>query len=177
MENEILPEDAILIFPEVSGKNLNGKEFQLPGDLEGKVNLVIIAFERWQQQLVDTWLSPADSLASRVPGLVVYELPTLRRMNAVNRWFIDQGMRSGIPDEIARHRTITLYINKAPFREVLEIKSEETIHLFLLDDEGRVRWRARGGAERAQVKSLERAAKSIVADRSMKPEGQDHDEG
>jgi len=139
------------------------------------VNFVIIAFERWQQRLVDTWLPPADSLASRVPKLAVYELPTLRRMNVVNRWFIDQGMRSGIPDEKARYRTITLYIDKELFREALEIDGEETIHVFLLDGEGRVRWRARGGAKDAQMKSLERAVKSVAAERSLNPEEQDHD--
>jgi len=33
MEDETLSEKTIIVFPEVSGKNLNGKEFRLPGGI------------------------------------------------------------------------------------------------------------------------------------------------
>ena len=43
-------------FPTVAGKNLERNSFHLPRDLDGKLNVLLIAFQRWHQSLVDTWI-------------------------------------------------------------------------------------------------------------------------
>ena len=160
MQEDILSIDSPGTFPNTTGKNLNGRVFHLPNDFEGEINLVIIAFQRWHQRLVDTWLPLADSLAKEVPELAVYELPTLRRMSGISRWFINRGMRSGIPDEKARHRTITLYIDKEPFRKALKIPDEATIYTILVDRKGRLYWRAQGDLKEELVLGLEKAVRN-----------------
>jgi hypothetical protein len=80
-------------------------------------------------------------------------------MSAFSRWFIDRGMRSGIPDEKARHRTITLYIDKEPFRKSLKIPDEETIHTVLVDRKGRLYWRSQGGLKNELARELEKAVR------------------
>jgi len=47
-------------------------------------------------------------------------------------------------DQTARERTITLYIDKDPFKSALGIESEDDIHLFLVDREGEILWRSSG---------------------------------
>lgn len=131
-------------FPAVHGANLEGREFHLPGDFEGRVNLVFVAFKREQQSAVDTWLAPAREWVNRHEGLRYYELPTIHAANRFMRWFIDNGMRRGIPDPAAREVTITLYLDKEPFREALQIPTEDAIYTFLLDERGRVVWRTEG---------------------------------
>jgi hypothetical protein len=42
-------------FPKVSGSNLEERYYNIPSDLEGELNLLIIPFKRWQQSLVDSW--------------------------------------------------------------------------------------------------------------------------
>lgn len=135
---ETMKVDSARVFPEVSGKNLEGREFRLPRDFGGRANLILIAFRREQQQLVDTWMPAASALADSFPGLRYYELPTIGRGYALFRSFIDGGMRSGISDGAARERTITLYIDKADFRRSLGIESESTIWVLVVDRRGRV---------------------------------------
>ena len=60
------------------------------------------------------------------------------------RPFIDGGMRRGIADRAVREATITLYIDKAPFRESLRIPDEDRIYVLLVDRRGRVYWRTEG---------------------------------
>lgn len=43
-------------FPDVSGSNLLRQKLELPAGFEGELNVVLIAFQQWQQRLVDTWL-------------------------------------------------------------------------------------------------------------------------
>ena len=133
-----------VLFPEVHGSNLEGRKFTLPADFEGDLNLVFIAFQREQQALVDTWVPFVKDLAVRHSGLRYYELPTIHETNSVVRWFINNGMRRGIPDVSAREATITLYLDKERFREALQLPHEDTIYALLVDAEGRVVWRADG---------------------------------
>jgi hypothetical protein len=116
----------------------------LPQDFEGEYNLVLIAFQQWQQTQVDTWIPFARQLEDIYPTVRYYELPTIQRLNVLARTFINEGMRAGIPDPLARERTITLYLDKAEFRQALDLPHEDHIYVLLLDRHGTVLWRAEG---------------------------------
>jgi hypothetical protein len=131
-------------FPLVSGYNLNRQEFQFPRDFGGDLNLVIVPFQQYQQNTVNTWIPFAQEVEATFPGFIYYELPTIYEMSAVGRTFLNEGMRAGIPDETARERTITLYLNKQNFRSALDIPNENDIHLFLVDRDGAILWRTEG---------------------------------
>ncbi len=131
-------------FPQVSGSNLLGNEIHLPEQLDAKLNVLVVAFQRWHQLVVDTWVPFLESLAEKHPDVDYYELPTIRRMNWLYRTMLDRGMRAGIPSEETRRRTITLYIHKEPFKNELAIPDESDVHLFLVKPEGEVLWRASG---------------------------------
>ncbi|MFO8036596.1 MAG: hypothetical protein R6U57_08245 [Anaerolineales bacterium] len=131
-------------FPLVSGFNLERQEFEFPRDFEGELNLVIVPFEMRQQQDVNTWVPTAQELERSFPGFVYYELPTIYKLPTLSRTFINEGMRAGIPDQKARERTITLYLDKGRFKQALGIDTEEVIHLFLVDKEGDILWEEQG---------------------------------
>ncbi len=150
----------ILEFPRITGTNLNKQRFNLPGDFKGELNLVLVAFQRKQQLMVNTWLPTADLLESIHRNLRYYELPTISRMNPVARWFINYGMRSGIKDLKSRQKTITLYLDKEPFCKALDIPDEENIYIFLVDKQGQVIWRSEGPCN---VEKAERLDDFIVS--------------
>jgi hypothetical protein len=149
--------------PAVSGSNLQRQKLNLPEDLEGALNLVLVAFQQWQQQQVDTWLPLAREMEAANPALRYYELPTIQRLNVLARTFINEGMRAGIPDPVARERTITLYVDKRAFREALSLPSEENIYVLLLDRQGRVLWRAEGTFAPEKGESLAGAVEQALA--------------
>jgi hypothetical protein len=146
-----------MYFPAVQGSSLSGRQFSLPADFEGDVNLVLIAFQRWQQDLIDTWLPTARRLAQANDTFRYYELPTISRLNFLMRAFIDNGMRSGIPDPTARATTITLYLDKLKFRQALELPQEETIYVMLVDRQGQILWHAEGDFTAEKGQELEQA--------------------
>jgi len=131
-------------FPAVSGYNLNRQEFEYPRDFGGDLNLVIIAFQQQHQIIVNTWIPFAQEVEATFPGFIYYEFPTIYEMSALSRTFINEGMRAGIPDQTARERTITLYLDKDAFNSALDIPSENDIHLFLVDQDGNILWRTVG---------------------------------
>lgn len=150
-----LAQEVLRQFPEASGANLSKEEFDLPQDFAGELNLVLVAFKQNQQSKVDTWLAYAEGSAITDNEVSVYELPVLGSSYRLLRGFIDGGMRSGIPDPVARARTITLYGDKPGFMEALAIPDENDIHAFLVDGEGQVLWQAAGEHSEAKAAELE----------------------
>jgi len=141
------------IFPKLTASNLEKQTLSLPQDFAGDRNLLLIAFQREQQKNVDTWLHGMKRFESS-PNFRYYELPTIDRLNPIARWFIDSGMRRGIPDREARARTITLYLDKLAFRKTLNLPDERRIYAVLVDRSGRLLWRAEGDFDEAKAASL-----------------------
>ncbi|MBI5601148.1 MAG: hypothetical protein HY944_06240 [Gemmatimonadetes bacterium] len=147
-------------FPVVTSDNLEGRTFTLPRDFDGERNVVFIAFKREQQREVDSWVPFVKPLLARTPGTEYYEIPTIKRMVAPMRWMINRGMRGGIDDRGARERTITLYLDKEPFKRALGIATEQEIHVLVVDREGNVRWRTAGAFSEDKGQGLARALTS-----------------
>lgn len=145
------------MFPRVRAANLERRPFVLPDDLEGERNLVLIAFQREQQFDIDTWIPVAQRQMQRHRDVRYYELPTISRSVPLARWWLDEAMRAGIPDRVARANTITLYLDKPAFRRALQLPREDTIYALVVDRAGRVLWRTEGPCTAAKAQSLERA--------------------
>ncbi|MDP1892500.1 MAG: hypothetical protein Q8K55_16565 [Gemmatimonadaceae bacterium] len=144
-------------FPIVTSENLEGRTFTLPRDFDGERNVVFVAFERRQQRDVDSWVPFVKSLVARTPDTEYYEIPTIKRMVAPMRWMINRGMRGGIDDRGARERTITLYLDKEPFKRALGITVEQEIHVLVVDRDGQVLWRTAGAFSDEKGQGLARA--------------------
>ena len=86
-------------FPRLIASNLEKRTLTLPDDFEGSRNLLLVAFQREQQQQVDTWLREMRRFEKLDPEFRFYELPTIQSPNRLVRWFIDTGMRRGIPEK------------------------------------------------------------------------------
>jgi hypothetical protein len=143
-------------FPKLIAANLGKQVLSLPEDFAGDRNLLLIAFQREQQKNIDTWLHQMNRF-QWAASFRYYELPTIDKLNPVARWFINSGMRRGIPDANARARTITLYLDKPSFRKALDLPDEKQIYALLVDRSGCVLWRAEGDFDEAKAAGLEEA--------------------
>ena len=145
-------------FPVHTFSNLAKQKKKIPDELAGDYQLMIVAFQRNHQQLVDTWFAAGDALelAYNKPGkqFQYYEIPTIYKMGFIRRALLNTGMRTGVKAQAARERTFTIYIDKAPFTKTLQIPDETDIHLFLLNDTGKVIWRCQGKHSAENEKSL-----------------------
>ena len=101
----------------------------LPDDLDGDVNLVLVAFQRQQQAVVDGWLPTARALAAERPALRFYEMPTIGRGYVVIRPIITKGMRNGVTAEADREATIFAHADYAVIGDLHEIVPAITAEL------------------------------------------------
>ncbi len=142
------------MFPTIQGENLEKRKFVLPSDLEGEKNILLVAFQRWHQALVDSWTGPLANLVADRSDVYIYELPILPQINPIGRFFIDNGMRAGIPSRKVREMTITVYTDLDDFARKLNIENFDTIVPMVVTREGEILWRGLAGYDEQQFNQL-----------------------
>ena len=147
-------------FPLLAGINLEGKKHELPKDFIGELNLIAIGFEREHQEAINTWIKVADELIENNPKIKFYEVPLIYELGTFSRTWINNGMRLGIQNEIARKRTITVFTNRDKFYEIMDMKGDR-IYVLLLDKDGKILWRCEGLANQKNIDSLQKILKKI----------------
>lgn len=143
--------------PEIETRSLEGERLLIPRDLEGRRNLLAIAFHRTQQKAVDTWVADFSRLERSDSTLVAYEIPVISRRWGPLRSFIDGGMTAAIPDPDIRAHTLTAYTDVGRVIDALGVEDTERIVVVVADRDGAIEWLHRGERTEAAVASLELA--------------------
>lgn len=134
-------------FPEVTAETLAGTQKTLPDAAQGAPALIVVAFVREAQEMIDSWVTPIREEFQGTDAIAVYELPVIasaiwRPMHRI----IDGGMRSGIP--VRDHDYVmTVYHNASGLTDELEIDDRSLAYVYLIDSHGTIRWQGSGFAE------------------------------
>ena len=154
-ENSKIEANKNNYFPKITGIDLGGKKQELPAVFKNKFNLVIVAFKREQQTEVDTWIKAIEPILKENSDLSFYEIPLIYELSTFKRMWVNNGMRFGIADEVARKRTITVYTDRAEFFRITKMQ-EDKIYALLIDASGKVLWKGEGVANDAKVAAVRR---------------------
>jgi hypothetical protein len=144
-------------FPPLKVHDLEGTAHTIPDDLPGGPHLLVVAFQRWHQSIVDDWTPPPTAAAKRHPGTEVWEVPSLSKGYRLFRGGIDGGMAAAIPDISARRHTLTAYTDLRQLANDLGLANLDTVHVYLVDCSGHVLWRAEGEPTPEALSALEAA--------------------
>ena len=145
---------ASVTFPTVEARNLQGLGVTLPAAFEGDRNVVVVAFKREHQDLVDSWIPWLEAQAAVDPALRFYEIPTIGRIWAPVRNMIDGGMARAIKEPVVLQRTLTVYGDVNRLTRPLAITDTSTIAVFLVDAAGTVLWSGDGPFTDASASAL-----------------------
>lgn len=135
-----------LDFPHLSAHDLEGRAVSLPDGLSGEHSLVIVAFKREQQPIVDSWIAWFESIANEYPTLRCYELAVIATRWSPARRFIDGGMARAVRERQARRRTLTVYTDVRRVTDALAIDETGVVTVLLVGADGRLRGRTTGSA-------------------------------
>ncbi|CAB4943912.1 unannotated protein [freshwater metagenome] len=148
-------------FPALQVRSLDGRLLQLPADLPGELNLIILAFERRQQDDVDSWLAGLAGLAEEHPQIELLELPCISRRWTAARWFIDGGMAAAIKAPEALARTLTAYTDVDAVLLALGHPGRDAICPLLTDRSGTVFWQGAGPYQPALARTLRETLRGV----------------
>lgn len=153
---------GVRAFPKIKAVDLEGVKLNLPEDFKAKLNILVIAFEREQQADVDTWITATKPLLKVHSNVNLYEIPTIEPLNMFMRFFVNNGMRGGIPSKDQRKSTITLYLDKPSFKKAVGITREDEIFVALVKPDGSILWTATGLSSAQKIRDLEARIKKSL---------------
>lgn len=150
-------------FPKLKSKNLNGKEYLLPEELETEISILVLAYKRDQQKDVDAWLNAIkENELDICPAVTSYEVPVLKQFNSFIRFNIDNGMRYGINDKAKREHVLSIYVDKESFNQALNLDSEESVHTLVIRKSGEILWQEKGTVNTDKISKLKNFMKTLV---------------
>jgi len=147
-------------FPKIVGIDLHGNKKELPQALEGEFNIIALGFEREHQEAINTWIAEIDKLTLVGNKIKFYEVPLIYELGNFSRAWVNNGMRFGIQDDVARKRTITVYTNRDKFFEIMDMKGDR-IYLIILNKSSEIIWKAEGYASENNLKSFKKIIEKI----------------
>ena len=121
--------------PLLHAHDLNGKSWVLPNDLQAKKTLILVAFERQQQDSVNSWIYHLK-LRSPKNKITWIEIPLLQNPWKLVAPWIHNGMRRGITEEALRSHVWTIYTNRSSFLKELSLPSAKVITILVVDKNG-----------------------------------------
>ncbi len=132
------------VFPTIKAKTLTKEKITIPQDLDGQVNIIILAFEQKAQRIIDTWAKVILKEYEPQENITYYEIPMISGWYSPMGFQIDNWMRGGIPEEY-HDNTATFYGNRQYIFEELNIKDKSNCYLFVLNHKGEIQYRTEDG--------------------------------
>ena len=151
-------------FPQFEGTNLLMDSMSVPDDLDGELRLIVVAFDRDQQTLMDEWLLSLEELQAAYPELRGYFTPLLPQSAADAALPIIAAVSAAASNDRDRARTIIVFTDVDAFNEILDIPGKDVLQLFLLDENGAILWRGSGNYDPATLESLENSIESRASE-------------
>jgi hypothetical protein len=125
--------------PAVEAFDLAGEARRFPSGLPTEMTLVIAAFDRAQQSIADRLFDQIAKAGAPQQGIATIETPVIQDPGRVARFFIDNGMKAGIPDAAKRKVVVTLYVQSLDaWLTETGLGTKSSVHLMAITRSGRI---------------------------------------
>ena len=154
----IIPSDITnKTFPTVRGNSLDGQAIALPQTYEGKNTLLLIGYQQKTQFDIDRWIL---GILQAEMDVQIVEVPTIAgMMPQMVQQFIDNGMRSGIPQNDWAS-VVTVYEDADKIINFFGNERPQSALAVLIDKNSRIIWKSNLGYSASQILEL----KQIVSE-------------
>lgn len=123
----------------------------LPDDFSAPRTLLLVAFQRDHQTLIDSWV---EGLKLKATDRDWVELPIVGPMNFVSQKFLNGAMKSGIAGEDKRSRVITLYSDAKKWIAPLGVTKTDVIYVVVVAKNGEVLGMQEGAFDKKKADAI-----------------------
>ena len=146
-------------FPELKGKNILGEPIKVPSN---KISLVILGFSRESSNNLESWGKSFEKKYSNTKKLDLYLIPMLGNNPLLK---VIGGMIEGSTKKTYSpnlHKNIMVfYENLEPIKKYLNYQSNSDTYAYLLDENGKIIWLAKGNFNYDSFNSMEKVLEKL----------------
>lgn len=149
-------------FPRITGDNLDGQSLTFPQAFEGRLNLVVVPFDREQQTAAIHWLPIFQQLAAAAPDARYYSIAALPNLNPAIRTLITGGLNIAITDPQIRSVTVVTFLeDQSLFTQALGLPHQEAMALLIAAQNGEILWLGSGDYSPERADALRQAFNAL----------------
>lgn len=153
-----------ITFPTIVGQAISGVSFTAPADFANRYNIVIVPFDREQQESALSWLAPAQTLSAEFDDLGYYSVAALPDLTPFVRSLVIGGLDLGLQDQAVRAVTVVAFLEEQTrFAEALGLADTSAMAVLLVESGGRVLYRATGDYDSTGEQALREAVLALYS--------------
>lgn len=156
--------DVCLALPSITGLSINSLEVAFPDDFQVAYHLVVMPFDREQQEQAITWLPLFQELVAESEQVELWSIAALPELNAGIRLLVLGGLSAVISDADIRPQVTAIFLaDQQAFLDELNIETPETIRVFIMDDAGVIYYTDQGIYTEESGIAFREAFQTIIA--------------
>jgi hypothetical protein len=147
--------------PVTHGTTLAGTQVTLPGDLRGRVGVLVLGFSKGSGDLSKGW---GQRLAASYPdssGVMYYQMPVLESVPKLIRGMVVKSIKSGVPAAEQQH-FILLFSGEAEWKKIARYANADDAYVLVVDGDGVVRWQTSGRVTDAGFAALKEQVGALL---------------
>lgn len=163
---DVTPRDCVradaencLRLPSITGANLDGETVRLPDELRTDYALIVMPFDREQQETAVEWLPLFQELSAVYGDIAYYNLAPLV-VDAPFRPLVTGGLNLAVREPAVRSAVVIAFVSEADQQQIVQAlaaEDAETMQVLLVDGRGQVLWRSAGSYDEAAAEALREA--------------------
>jgi len=158
-----------LRLPSITGENLDGETVRLPDELSTDYALIVMPFDREQQEAAVEWLPLFQELSADYGDMAYYSLAPLV-VNVPFRSLVTGGLNLAVREPAVRSAVVIAFVAEADQQQILQALAAEdagTIQVLLIDRMGQVLWRGVGSYDAALAVELREALAARLSEHAI----------
>ncbi|WP_292520774.1 hypothetical protein [Methanoculleus sp.] len=150
-------------FPTLMGTSLSGRVVTLPDDAEGDLSLIVLVFLESAWPMTESWSGPFAGAFTENPRVTTY-LVSVVGDGLIGRSLaerIHEGLRGSVP--LAKHNLVlTVPGDFERCRRAYGIDDPSLAYIYLVDEDGIIRWMERGTTTPEGLRGLLDTAQTML---------------
>ena len=139
--------------PTTHATSLADTHVNLPGDLKGRLAILVIGFSKSSSRQTKTWSDRIERDFKSNTRIVSYQLPMLQQVPRLFRGIVLEGMRKPL-STAQRTRFLPIFDNEEAWKAVTHFAGANDAYVLLIDGLGRVQWQSSEAFQEEQYDGL-----------------------
>ena len=148
--------------PTTHGTAFAGNQVTLPGDLRGRVGVLVIGFSKNSGDVCKGWGQRLAANYGESHDVLYYQMPVLEGVPKLIRGMVVKSIKSGVPEAEQPH-LVPVFSGEAEWQKVARYAGADDAYVLVVDGEGRVRWQTSGKATDAGFAALKQQVEMLRA--------------
>lgn len=146
--------------PATHGTSFGGTTVNLPGELRGKVGVLVVGFSKSSGDVCKVWGQHLAASYENSHDVMYYQLPELESVPKLVRGMVLRSMKSSVPQSDQAH-FMPIFSDEMAWKSVARFGNPDDAYVMVVDGDGKVLWQTSGRFTAAGFNTLKEQVEAL----------------